>query len=83
MKARLRKYQPDQDFLRIHDMLSETFAAQEGLINWDITRWNYARYLVAPYMICWQFRAGILRRAWVREKVRLLLLDEAILAVEK
>jgi GNAT superfamily N-acetyltransferase len=48
MKARFRKYKPEQDFLRIRDFLAETYRAFEQPVNWRIERWNYTRYHVAP-----------------------------------
>ncbi|MBM3496940.1 MAG: hypothetical protein FJX72_21855, partial [Armatimonadetes bacterium] len=49
MPTRPRPYRPD-DFMRVRDMLSETFHAFPTPVNWRIERWNYARYLVAPYL---------------------------------
>jgi predicted N-acetyltransferase YhbS len=45
-----RKYQPDQDFLHIRDLLAHTYQAFEKPFNWRIERWNYARYSVAPML---------------------------------
>jgi predicted N-acetyltransferase YhbS len=53
MKAHLRKYNPEQDFLRIRDFLVETHQAFPQPINWRIERWNYARYFVAPMLGGW------------------------------
>jgi hypothetical protein len=50
MRAKLRKYDPERDFLRIRDFLAETYQMSGRLINWRIERWNYARYFVAPFM---------------------------------
>ncbi len=50
MKARLRKYDPERDFLRIRDFFVETYQMSGRLINWRIERWNYARYFVAPLL---------------------------------
>jgi GNAT superfamily N-acetyltransferase len=44
MKARLRKYKPEQDFGRIRDFLVETYLASEKTYNWGFERWNWARY---------------------------------------
>jgi predicted N-acetyltransferase YhbS len=50
MKVRLGKYKPEQDFVRIRDFLVETYRAFEGIYNWRLERWNYARYFVAPFL---------------------------------
>jgi predicted N-acetyltransferase YhbS len=50
MKVRLRRYQPEPDFVRIRDFLAETYQAFGKLFNWRIERWNYARYFVAPFL---------------------------------
>lgn len=50
MTAKLRKYKPEQDFLRIRDFLANTYQAFGKLLNWRIERWNYARYFVAPFL---------------------------------
>jgi predicted N-acetyltransferase YhbS len=50
MKAKFRKYKPEQDFTRIRDFLVHTYWSFEKLINWRIERWNYARYFTAPYL---------------------------------
>jgi hypothetical protein len=50
MKVRFRKYNPAQDFLRVRDMLVQTFRQFEKPINWTLERWNYARYFGAPYL---------------------------------
>lgn len=50
MTVRFRKYDPEQDFLRIRDFLMETYRAFERPVNWRIERWNYARYFVAPLL---------------------------------
>jgi predicted N-acetyltransferase YhbS len=50
MKVRLRKYEPEQDFLRIRDFLVYTYQAFDRLTNWRLERWNYARYFVAPLL---------------------------------
>ena len=44
MKTRFRKYEPGQDFLRIRDFLVDTYGAFGKPLNWDISRWNWARY---------------------------------------
>jgi len=50
MRASLKTYQPDRDFLRVRDFLKQTYAAFPGPYNWGIERWNYARYFVAPML---------------------------------
>ncbi|MDY7078474.1 MAG: GNAT family N-acetyltransferase [Chloroflexota bacterium] len=44
MKAQLRKYRPERDFLRVRDFLVETYLASEEPHNWGLERWNWARY---------------------------------------
>jgi hypothetical protein len=50
MKVKFRKYQPERDFLKVRDMLVETFRQFEKPINWTFERWNYARYFAAPML---------------------------------
>jgi predicted N-acetyltransferase YhbS len=50
MSATMRPYQPDRDFVRVRDFLSQTYSAFPGPFNWGIERWNYARYFVAPML---------------------------------
>ncbi len=50
MKVKYRKYEPERDFLRVRDMLVQTFRAFEKPINWTFERWNYARYFAAPML---------------------------------
>ena len=51
MKARLKSYDPDRDFLRVREFLVQTHLAfGTPALNWGIERWNYARYFVAPML---------------------------------
>ncbi len=50
MKTKFRKYNPDQDFLPIRDLLIETFPLTPKPLNWRFERWNYARYFVSPML---------------------------------
>ncbi len=51
MKARLRSYDPEHDFLRVREFLVQTYLAfGTPALNWGIERWNYARYFVAPML---------------------------------
>lgn len=50
MKIKHRKYNPAQDFLKVRDMLVQTFRQFEKPINWTFERWNYARYFGAPFL---------------------------------
>lgn len=52
MTARFRKYRPD-DFLKIRDFLVTHYNAFEHPVNWDMVRWNYARYFCAPMIGAW------------------------------
>ena len=47
---RFRKYDPEQDFLRIRDFLVDTYWAFGRTTTWRLERWNYARYFVAPFL---------------------------------
>ncbi len=51
MKAILREYNPDQDFIRVRDFLDETFSLTEKPLNWKLERWNYARYFITPMLV--------------------------------
>jgi len=44
LAARLRRYRPDVDFLRVRDFLSESYHGSDVLLNWRIERWNWSRY---------------------------------------
>lgn len=44
MTVTFRKYEPEQDFLRVRDFLVETYLAFEAPYNWGLERWNWARY---------------------------------------
>ena len=44
MNVQLRNYNPDVDFLRVRDFLSETYQAFGRPLNWRMERWNWARY---------------------------------------
>ncbi len=48
MKATLKAYDPQQDYLRIRDFLVETFALYQWPFNWLVDRWNFCRYFVLP-----------------------------------
>jgi hypothetical protein len=50
MKVESRKYEPERDFLRVRDLLVQTFSVFERPINWTFERWNYARYFAAPML---------------------------------
>jgi len=50
MKAISRRYDPERDFLRVRDMLSETYAQFDKPLNWTIERWQYARHFCAPML---------------------------------
>ena len=52
MKARFRKYKP-ADFLRVRDFLVANYRTFEKPVNWDLVRWNYARYFCAPMLGAW------------------------------
>lgn len=50
MKTRFRKYVPESDFLRVRNMLVDTYQTFKKPVNWRLERWNYARYFVAPFL---------------------------------
>jgi hypothetical protein len=50
MKARFQKYEQARDFMRVRDMLVETYTGFEKPVNWRLERWNYARYFAAPFL---------------------------------
>jgi GNAT superfamily N-acetyltransferase len=50
MKVRQRRYDAEQDFLRVRDFLAQTYGGSDKPLNWRIERWNYARYFVAPLL---------------------------------
>ena len=52
MTAKLRKYK-SRDFLRIRDFLTANYMAFKHPVNWDLVRWNYARYFCAPMLGAW------------------------------
>jgi predicted N-acetyltransferase YhbS len=47
MAIRFRRYEHAKDFLPVRDLLVSTYRPRQP-INWDLCRWNYARYFVAP-----------------------------------
>jgi predicted N-acetyltransferase YhbS len=53
VKTHFRKYNQEQDFLRIRDFLVKTHLAFPQPLNWRIERWNYSRYFVAPMLGGW------------------------------
>jgi hypothetical protein len=52
MDTKFRKYQPG-DFLPVRDFLAENYQKFAYPVNWDIVRWNYARYFCAPMLGAW------------------------------
>lgn len=50
MSTRVRRYEPETDFMRVRDFLKRTGKAYGRPLDWKIDRWNYARYFVAPYL---------------------------------
>ena len=48
MKAMLKPYNPEQDFMRIREFLIETFALYQRPFNWAIDRGEFDRYFVLP-----------------------------------
>ncbi len=52
MKASFRKYKPE-DFLKVRDFLVANYEAFTHPVNWDLVRWNYARYFCAPMIGAW------------------------------
>ncbi|NIT35637.1 MAG: hypothetical protein GTN49_03915 [candidate division Zixibacteria bacterium] len=52
METRFRKYR-SEDFLPVRDFLVANYRAFEYPVNWDLVRWNYARYFCAPMLGAW------------------------------
>jgi predicted N-acetyltransferase YhbS len=50
MKTAFRHYDHDRAFLRIRDLLVETFSLTARPLNWRLERWNYARYFITPLL---------------------------------
>lgn len=50
MKTRFQKYGPARDFMRVRNMLVDTYQGFEHPVNWRLERWNYARYFAAPFL---------------------------------
>jgi len=48
MTAKRRPYRPNEDFLRVRDLLVGARRSGELPRTWDLCRWNYARHFVAP-----------------------------------
>ena len=60
MKTTFRRYDAQRDFLRVRDLLADTFIHHP--LNWTIERWNYARHFVAPLfgsVRTWEENIGI------------------------
>ncbi|MBN1552197.1 hypothetical protein JW979_12055 [bacterium] len=51
-KAIFRKYK-SSDFMRVRDFLIRNYLAFDPPVNWDVVRWNYARYFAAPMLGAW------------------------------
>jgi len=64
MRYRQVDYDPRRDFVRVRDFLASTIHRLGTLFTWDISRWNYARYFVAPHrggahgIAAWDRRIG-------------------------
>jgi predicted N-acetyltransferase YhbS len=48
-ETRFRRYDP-ADFLLVRDFLASNYLRFPEPVNWDIVRWNYARYFCAPML---------------------------------
>lgn len=53
MRAKLKSFKYETDFLSVRDFLSQTFSHYQTSINWRIERWEYAFHFVAPYLADW------------------------------
>jgi hypothetical protein len=58
MKTGFRPYDPRKDFLRVRDMLGETYTQFERPLNWTILRWQYARHFCAPMLGAYGLETG-------------------------
>ncbi len=52
MATKFRKYRPE-DFLPARDFLVANYRRFRPPVNWDLVRWNYARYFCAPMLGAW------------------------------
>ncbi len=52
MATKFRKYRPE-DFLTVRDFLVANYRKFQHPVNWDLVRWNYARYFCAPMLGAW------------------------------
>lgn len=50
MKAKQRGYRPESDFMRVRNLLVDSYSLGGRPYNWCIERWNYARYFVVPML---------------------------------
>jgi predicted N-acetyltransferase YhbS len=50
MSIRFCEYEHDRDFLRVRDLLVESFSLTAQPLNWRLERWNYARYFITPLL---------------------------------
>ncbi|TYB94796.1 MAG: GNAT family N-acetyltransferase [Kosmotoga sp.] len=48
MRARQRSYVPEKDYMKIRDLIIESYALYNGPFNWLIDRWNFCRFQVIP-----------------------------------
>ncbi len=53
MKASLKSFTYDKDFIKVRNFLSKTYAHYQGSLNWRIERWEYAFHFVAPFLANW------------------------------
>lgn len=53
MKAKLKAFNYQRDFLRVRDFLSQTFKLYGRSVNWRIERWEYTFHFVAPFLANW------------------------------
>ena len=53
MPAVFRKFNYNNDFLRVRDFLIQTYKIFQKPINWRIERWEYAFHFVVPYFSNW------------------------------
>lgn len=54
MKASIKRFHFDRDFLPVRDFLSQTYALYGHSMNWRIERWEYAFGFVAPFLANWR-----------------------------
>lgn len=48
MEVTFKKYNAEKDFMRVRELIIESFSLYQRPFNWCIDRWNFCQYLVVP-----------------------------------